>query len=231
MVGLFAVYLAMTLDTIRLISETVPQLVGSSYGADVGVDSLQAAANGKTGLIWLSEAGNGPTVAAITAGTGAIAALAWRRRALEEVAVRSDFRLDAFVAGAGIYVFSFVLWHNFDYRLIFLLMALPQLIVWARTSRSLVPVPRLTLGALIGTLWLSEPLTENTGFWNPVIAPVTLDNLGVSLDEILNWILFVSLGVGLLLATVPLVWNRSGIPLLARRRKTARSISREGAAF
>jgi hypothetical protein len=229
MLVLFAVYAAATFDTIRMISEVVPQFVVISYGADVGVDSLQVWADGKTGLDWLTEAGDRLTVAAVTAGAGVIAALAWRRRALgNAIASRhsTDFRLDAFVAGAGIYVFSFIVWHNWDYRLIFLLLALPQLIVWSRAARSPVPAPRLTLGALLGTLWLSETLTDDKGFWNAAIDFMTLDDLGVSLDEILNWALFVSLGAGFVLATVPfVVRNGSGTrptlkehPLTSKRK-------------
>jgi hypothetical protein len=224
-VGLFAVYIAATFDTIRVISDVVPQSIGAQYGADVGVDSLQEAANAKTGLGWLTRAGDWLTVAALTAGAGIIAGFAWRRRTLEaSVPTRggTDLALDAFIAGVGIYVFSFALLHNYDYRLIFLLMALPQLIIWTRASRSPVPAPRLTLAALLGTLWLSEPLTGGPGFWTPALDFIPYDKLGVGLDEILNWMLFVTLGAGLVLATVPLaVRNRIGVPVFVRRRKAA----------
>lgn len=208
-VGLFATYVVATFDTIRVISEVVSQIVPVQYGADVGIDSLQSWAADKAGLSWLAETGDWLTAVTLAAGVAAIAGIAWRRRSLGEVVRRSiDVHTDAFVAGAGIYVFSFILWHNWDYRLIFLLMTLPQLVVWTRASQSPVPVPRLTLVALLGTLWLSVPLTVDLGFWNPALDFITLDDLGLSLDEVLNWVLFVSLGVGLLLATVPLAIGR-----------------------
>ena len=219
MVGLFAAYVASTLYTIRLVHSTLPLDVHGQYGADLLVASVRYAGGS------LAE-GTAPgdlhweTIAALIAGAGAIAALTWRRRALgESLAVRtgSDFKLDAFIAGAGIYVFSFVWWHNWDYRLSFLLLATPQLIVWARASRPPVPAPRLTLVALFGTLWLSEPLSLGTGFWKPVLDFITLHNLGVSLDEILNWILFVTLGAGLVLATVPFVVRNWGTTAYLQR--------------
>jgi hypothetical protein len=215
-VGLFAAYIASTLYTIRLVHAVLPLDVHGQYGADLAVASVRYGAGLSPGLDnvhWV-------TIAALTAGAGAIAALTWRRRALgESLAVRadSDLKLDAFIAGAGIYVFSFVLWHNWDYRLTFLLLALPQLIVWTRASRSPVPAPRMTLVALLGTLWLGLPLSLDTGFWNPVLDFITLDDLGVSLDEILNWILFVTLGAGLVLATVPLVVRNWGVSAYLRR--------------
>jgi hypothetical protein len=45
---------------------------------------------------------------------------------------RSGTRLDLFVAGASIYVASFVGFANWDYRMVFLLLAMPQLLTWSR---------------------------------------------------------------------------------------------------
>ncbi len=217
MVGLFAAYVAATYDTIRLIPEVLGEAPPYQYGADVGIDSLQTSVEGDPALGWLADAGDWLTAAALTAAACTIAALAWQRRSFgEAVAVRGDngldLRLDAFVAGAGVYVISFVIWHSGDYRMVFLLLTLPQLAAWTRTARSPVPAPRLTVAALLGAFWFTRPLTLDTGFWNPVLDPITLDDLGFSVDEIFNWLLFVTLGVGLVLATV--------LPMLASRERT-----------
>jgi hypothetical protein len=50
-------------------------------------------------------------------------------------------------------------------------------------------VPRLTLVCLLGTLWLSEPLSIH---WP-----------AYPIEEALNWWLFVSLGCGLLVLVAP----------------------------
>ncbi len=64
--------------------------------------------------------------------------------------------LDLFVAGAGVYVCSYVLLRNFDYRLAYLLLTLPQLLRWAREGQRLAVV---SLVALFGTLWFDADLT------------------------------------------------------------------------
>src|SRR4029453_1124989 len=83
------------------------------------------------------------------------------------------------------------------------LLTLPQLITWARAEAGTMPAPRLTLGVLLATLWLSEPLSEPIigSFW--ASNPLALGNLGLSLEEVFNWFLFVTIGSGLVLATLP----------------------------
>lgn len=207
MVALFAVYVVATFDTIQTIEQVVWQVIPVSYGADVGVDSVQSFSADKGSLDWLEGMGDWLTGVCVLAGAAAIGLISWRRRALgvslSRRAEGRELHFDAFVAGAGIYVASFALWHNWDYRLIFLLLALPQLIAWARISPSPVPAPRLTLAALFGTLWLSEPLTANVGFWVAPFDFLTLESLNLSLDEVCNWFLFVALGTGLAVATLP----------------------------
>jgi hypothetical protein len=178
----FAVYLAATADTLREIERVAPQEVGLSYGADVVFDSL--------------EAGAGFTWAALLAGVVAIAVLAHRRPAWN--GGDGGFAADAFVAGAGIFVASFALWQNFDYRLIFVLLALPQLTIWAADrAPGPVPAPRLMLASLVASLWLSLPLNADIGFWIAPLEFLTLDALGFAAEELANWVLFVGLGTGL----------------------------------
>jgi hypothetical protein len=66
--------------------------------------------------------------------------------------------LDLFVAGAGVYLCSYVLVRNFDYRLAFLLLTLPQLLRWRRERSRLALV---SLVGLFGTLWLDVDLTKH----------------------------------------------------------------------
>ena len=64
--------------------------------------------------------------------------------------------LDAFRVGAAIYIGCFVMIINADYRLIFLIFTIPQLVSWLRVNgQKLNPVPLITLCATIITLWSS----------------------------------------------------------------------------
>jgi hypothetical protein len=185
-VAAFSVYVLVTLDDIRTILRVIPQVLGFSYGADIGVIAVRT---------WLSHhvwgALANPTVGRATIDTCVLLAcalalaLAWRRRDVgRPMPDERSTALDAFVAGAGIFVGSFALLHNWDYRLAFLLLTLPQLVRWAGASTSPVPAPRLTLAAVLGTLWLSEWLSGNYP--------------ALPLEEALNWLIFITLGTGLI---------------------------------
>jgi glycosyl transferase family 87 len=76
--------------------------------------------------------------------------------------------LDLFWAGAFVYIGSYATARNFDYRLVFLLLTVPQLLHWARAGHRLAFV---TIGALLVTTWLdvwqSMPLVRSVlNGWN-----------------------------------------------------------------
>jgi hypothetical protein len=62
----------------------------------------------------------------------------------------ADRDLDLFWAGASIYVCSYAVMRNWDYRLVFALLTIPQLVRWAAVRRGLAVV---TLVALFIALW------------------------------------------------------------------------------
>jgi len=62
--------------------------------------------------------------------------------------------LDAFRAGAGIFIGSFIVINNMDYRLIFLIFTIPQLVSWAyNRDKGFAMVPLATLFAMLFSLW------------------------------------------------------------------------------
>jgi hypothetical protein len=61
-------------------------------------------------------------------------------------------RLDGFRAGAAIYVATYLPLTNFDYKQVFLLLAIPQMLEWSRTHR----VSALALVSMIVTFYLSS---------------------------------------------------------------------------
>ena len=76
---------------------------------------------------------------------------------------RTSFALSAdrwgagFATGAAIFLFSFCVASSFDYRLSFLLLALPQLMDWSADRGSLAQrcLARVTIAAILIALWLS----------------------------------------------------------------------------
>src|SRR4029453_11690354 len=96
---------------------------------------------------WLGRlAGSGQVWDAALVVLTAVAALAFRRRLGSRLAMRPSRELDFFCAGAGIYVATFALVRSADYRLAFLLLAIPQLVRWAAAGGG------LALATLLGAL-------------------------------------------------------------------------------
>ena len=95
----------------------------------------------------------------------------------------------AFLFGAGIYCGSFLLGTNFIYRLMFLLLCLPQLLDWARGSpianTHTVTSARVLLTAIMFALWLNGNSNGHSTF---LLVP-----------QLANWLLFFGLTTILLL--------------------------------
>lgn len=83
-----------------------------------------------------------------------------------------SFALDAFRAGATLYLFTFVLGVVFDYKLIFLILTVPQMLRWIKTDERLGPVSSLALLGLVATCYFSPLLFH----W--------------AVDELVNWLLW-----------------------------------------
>jgi hypothetical protein len=110
-----------------------------------------------------------------------------RRRLPESDAGVASWERVAFWIGGLVFLGTFAVGNNFDYRLIFLLLTLPQLMGWASTEES-EPRRRLgaaTLAAVLMLLWVS-PLSEPLALW----------------DEVATWAVVLLFGL-LMAATVP----------------------------
>lgn len=137
-VGLFTVYAAATFRDIQTIDRVLPQDDEYAYGLHIVGGWLGRLAG--SGRVW---------DAALVALT-AVAALAFRRSLASRLAMRPSRELDFFCAGAGIYVATFALVRSADYRLVFLLLAIPQLVRWAAAGRGFALA---TLVGIVITLW------------------------------------------------------------------------------
>ncbi len=112
--------------------------------------------------------------------------------------------LDGFRLGAAIYIGTFLLGNNWDYRLIFLLFTVPQLCDWLRESDpKLALASRLTLGLVLASLWMQ--FFFRFAHFIPGGGYVVF-----SLDEMANWGLLA--GLLYLLAHTGPAWLHSGNP-------------------
>jgi hypothetical protein len=125
--------------------------------------------------------------------------LAFRNKESAETYTERNFA--AFRMGASIYVGTFLLGNNWDYRLAFLVILVPQLVEWMRSSEKNYRV----------AAWLSMALIL-LSCWHLRIAEIPLSSIfnserdskkfWIILDEVFNWMLFISLAY-LLFASMP----------------------------
>jgi hypothetical protein len=181
----FGIYVLATLGDIRTIERVLPQDIYYSYGADVGVRATVdwLAARSPSLAFAARDANERIALVALIAGALVVAGLV--ARSWRPPAAAREGELDLFLAGTAVFAGTFVLEHNFDYRLVYLLLAVPQLLAWARTST----LARVVLGSLVLTLWLNESLSN--WYWR--------FRYPLPYDELVNWLLFSCL-VGMALA-------------------------------
>ena len=191
-VVLLVVYVAATLSDIRTLRHVIPRVVVDSYGAGVIVEALRL-----HHLQWVQSAAEVRYVRVAILALGVALALAFVLRRRSEQGELDEKRLDAFWAGAGVYVGTYVFGSNFDYRLAFLVLCVPQLCTWCRRGGSPAPWPVAALTILVVTLWLSSaqpPLPFGLQSWYV--------GLRFPPEEVLNWLLFAWLCAALAAPTV-----------------------------
>lgn len=157
----FAVYCLAILDELRVIWRVTPQPSEYAYGIRICSEWLASHAGIGTAHLRAWDVGLALlVVAAMFLVRGRLRASV----ASDDSAEQRD--VDVFVAGAGIYVLTYVLFRSYEYRLVFLLLAIPQLLRWAHRRRVLAQV---SLAALLATLWFDLRPGDNVfGFHTPV---------------------------------------------------------------
>ena len=191
-------YAVATIDDIRTLRHVVPRVVVNSYGAGVVVEALRLA-----GVGWAQSAAEVRYVRLGVIALGLLLGLAFLLLG-RAGGTLDERRLDAFWAGAAIYIATYVFENNFDYRLVFLLLCVPQLCAWTRNGGSPAPWPAAALAALVATLWLSSsqpPLPFGLQTWYV--------KLSFPPEEVLNWLLFAWLGAALAAGLLAVVRRRS----------------------
>lgn len=124
----------------------------------------------------------------------------------------TEQNLAAFRMGASIYVGTFLLGNNWDYRLAFLVLVVPQLVEWMRTSnRTFSIIAKVCLVVLYLSCWYF------IAWFSPVISssPDRAKLLFI-FDEASNWILMAALAY-LLVASTP-NWLREQVTNILPKR-------------
>jgi hypothetical protein len=162
----FAVYCALSLSDIAHVAEIAPQGQLFSYGARILPAHLyhQFGADRWAGPPLVKQ-----MLAALLVAGVAVVMTGWVRRRL---AVRGDAEMAstasllALHAGALVYVGTFATVNSFDYRLVFLLLTLPQLIEWARRpAHAHSRLAGVTLVMILVLLWVGS-LSSWLNLWD-----------------------------------------------------------------
>jgi hypothetical protein len=182
-VALFGLYAVATIEDIQLIAQVVPQGNNLSFGmrrlTEPLLPRLDSASPWLSGAVHerLTPLGLDLSVAALVVAAAIlvrVAAPGLLPRSDEERDAQRD--LDLFWAGAGVYVFSYALFRSWDYRLVFVLLTLPQVLRWLRQGRR---TGLLAVLALVGVLWFDAqpywlPVAEARRFFLPAATAAQL---------------------------------------------------------
>jgi hypothetical protein len=218
--GYFLVYLAVTYSYVDLILKSIPPPTSLAYG--VRFPALwfsESAQRALGGFAWLRPWEI--LLALVGIALGCVCGRSVRRH-VEHPARGSDRDLDLFWAAACIFIGSYAVFDSQDYRLIFLLLAVPQLGRWA-AQRQVAAI--VTVVALLATLWLDVwtqmPGLEHVLNWWLRSTAVGSETLSVAV--VAQFALFVSMAAWLF-ATAPVhVMAPFG---RVRRRSVERSTER-----
>jgi len=188
--ALSLVYLDLAMEYVFLIRRNVPTTFILSYGYKaifLGVDHVRSEAG--LSPIGLADTWVPASTAAVVLMCAAIVAVNDFRNRREFCSVDISTAGTAFLFGAGIYCGTYLLGTNFIYRLMFLLLCVPQLQDWQIRrceGDKAVGIAELVLfGTVLGVLWLNGNANGHSIF--------------LLLPQLLDWFLFFFMATVLML--------------------------------
>jgi hypothetical protein len=201
-IAAFALYVGWFFRDIVHAAQIAIQGEGFSFGARI----LPAHLYHQVGADrWAAPALLKQLIAAVPLGLSVGAITLWvirRFGSTDEEPVPGSASLLSFHAGALVYLGTFAVANNFDYRLVFLLLTLPQLFEWVCSPQHrLSSVAAVTLVAILVQLWVGS-LSEWLQLW----------------DELASWAV-AGLLTALVIATGPslhIIGRLAGAHLLSR---------------
>ncbi|MEZ6038428.1 MAG: hypothetical protein R3F29_13170 [Planctomycetota bacterium] len=168
----FATYVLWIRDDLRPMQQAAAHAPWLAYGLELVpcLVSKNTAVNATAAL---------GAAAVMLLATAAFALLT--RRHVRLGAAGSPASLRGFRAGAAVYLGTFLLGHSFDYRLLFLLLTVPQLAAWTRFGSR--DTRRVAVVCVAAVLLLQWSLAWRSGLQ----ALIGDTSPGVALDELLSW--------------------------------------------
>jgi hypothetical protein len=150
-VGGFVVYLVAIEGQLQQIRKALPQEDIFSYGVRRLSQWLSAATEGASATRASLPAWDALLIFVTAVGALLVARWLRQRLAIGVGGAAGTRDRDLFWAGACVYVGTYALARNYDYRLIFCLLTVPQLVRWIGGG---VRFAWVAVSALIGTMWL-----------------------------------------------------------------------------
>jgi len=189
--GIFILYMVLTLDDFIQIYKTTPKLVGSSFGINVWWMGLRHhrlfALPISEGLAFLLN-----VLSHILGISIVVVTLFLAMRQKDKGLYRESPYIDAFRVGAGIYIGCFLLMNTHDYRLIFLIFTIPQIVSWMRLSVRDVTASgvkeRMSSYTSLVTL-----LAMMLSLWSFLIMRFMGQRLTFVIEEFSNWVVLAGL--------------------------------------
>jgi hypothetical protein len=188
-VALSLIYLDLAMEYVFLIRRNVPTTFILSYGYKaifLGVDHIRSEAG--LSPIGLADTWVPASTAAVVLMCAATVAVNCFRNRREFCSVDISAAGTAFLFGAGIYCGTYLLGTNFVYRLMFLLLCIPQLQDWQIRrcdGDKAAEIEFGLFGTVLGVLWLNGNANGHSIF--------------LLLPQLLNWFLFFCMAAVLML--------------------------------
>ena len=184
---LFVAYIVFTINDIRAIASITPKGTSWSYGFQVFFMTNDRVIHSLLSLTHVNDTLLAiilkylPYVALISAiSITLVLSFLYRKSDKFAYVERIQTHIISFQIGASIFIGTFMLGNNWDYRLVFLLFCIPQLVEWSRASKKILSLPNMTLAFILLTLWSS--------FW--INYSTFAHNL---LEELTNWMILANL--------------------------------------
>lgn len=172
----FTCYMFLTLDDIVLIMKGTPQEIDLSYGRKIIAMSFSKIAGNPLGQLL--------KIITYLYPIGIFIYVFLFLKRYQAICLEiSKIHIDAFRIGSSIFIASFLLINNWDYRLIFLIFTLPQLVIWiaSEANKLIRIVSIISVGSIIWTTWFLE------------INRLLNGKIAWMADELSNWVLFSTL--------------------------------------
>ncbi len=151
--GIFTIYALLTFDDLMQVYKTTPQLVGSSFGINVWWRGLS---HRRFLNLPISDELNFffKIISYVTAFLILLLTSFFSIRQKAKDITDNSYYIDAFRVGSAIYIGCFLLMNTHDYRLIFLIFTIPQIIEWSTGKiKGISSIPLITLVAILFSLW------------------------------------------------------------------------------